>query len=506
MYKLKFIAALITIMFQINLNAGAKCQQAVPINKNLYSVEVTQTSEENIVLVIFTVPDDCFVKINVTNTEGKTILELVNEEVPAGNYNVYHKSEVNIFNGKDKCVKATDITGVSKTYPVLAPDTYFSFNVFSDFVPPAISHNVTPAVPLLFWPFRIKSVVTDSIGIDSVWVKWYKNNPLDTKKFKLQNILDDKYEASFNSVNSDVTNGDSIFYRIFAQDRSSLHNLDSTSLNKITIKVLGLGQDFVSTDFPPQFWDLQFTAAPLWFRASASAFGSGTGSALFNFYNAEPGVNQAMVTNPFGESVAGDTLKFNHAYATYINEVDSLIIEISANSGISYSVLAKLTGGVSGSLVTAPPNQNSFIPGSSQWITKKYALPSGINMIRFRAVSAFGNNLYLDNICKVNGTTGISNYLNSEIPIEYSLSQNYPNPFNPVTRIGFDLKEAANVDLTIYDLLGRKINTIFKDHLIGGTHFTEFDGSDLPSGVYFYKIEARGTSKFVQTKRMVLLK
>ncbi|MBS1550567.1 MAG: S8 family peptidase [Bacteroidetes bacterium] len=400
-------------------------------------------------------------------------------------------------------IKASDVTGVSRTYPVLAPGTYFSFNVISDIAPPVISHTVTPAVPVQFWPYKIKSIVTDTVGIDSVWVKWYKNNPSVVKHFKLLNIADDSYEAFFNSVNSDVTIGDTIFYRIFAQDRSGLHNRDSTSLNKITIKLLDLCQDFVSADFPPQFWNLEYAAAPLWYRALPGAFGAGSGSAMFNFYNAEYGVTQSMITNPFGESIAGDSLKFDHAYTTYINEVDSLIIEVSTDFGNGYSVLVKLAGGISGPLRTAPPTQNSFVPSSSQWATKKYALPPGVNMIRFKAVSGFGNNLYLDNICKVNGTTGISGSLNTEIPGEYSLSQNYPNPFNPVTNVEFVIPKFGLVSLKIYDILGKEVATLVNENLQPGTYKYNFDASNLASGVYFYRIKA---GDFIQTKSMMLLK
>lgn len=104
MYKIKFIAVLITIIFQINVNTEVMCQLTAPKNINLYSVEVTQTSEENIVLVSFSIPEDCFVKIKVTDIKGNAIQELVDEEIPAGNYNVYHKSAGSIFNRKDKCV------------------------------------------------------------------------------------------------------------------------------------------------------------------------------------------------------------------------------------------------------------------------------------------------------------------------------------------------------------------------------------------------------------------
>ncbi|MEW6511112.1 MAG: T9SS type A sorting domain-containing protein [Bacteroidota bacterium] len=99
-----------------------------------------------------------------------------------------------------------------------------------------------------------------------------------------------------------------------------------------------------------------------------------------------------------GSSTVGDSIRFDHAYATYASENDRLIIETSIDGGNSYAMLVTLDGGVSGPLVTAPPISSTiFVPTSTQWGSKRYALPVGTNRVRFKAVSAFGNNLYLDN-------------------------------------------------------------------------------------------------------------
>jgi len=400
-------------------------------------------------------------------------------------------------------IKATDLTGVSKTYPVLAPGTYFSFNVFSDVTTPTISHNVTPVIPIQLWPYKIRSVVTDTVGIDSVWVRWYKNTPSVIKHFKLFNTGDDNFEAVFNSHNSEVISGDSIFYRIFAQDNSNLHIRDSTSLNKIKISTFYLSMNFVATEFPPLFWNLEYTGEQFWSRHGVSAYGIGTGSAKFNFWDALPGFTQSLITNPFEESVTGDSLIFDHAYRCWEEEYDSLIIETSTNAGVSYSLLIGLAGGPSGPLATAPPSTVLFVPTASQWATKKYALPQGVNRIRFKAVSSWGNNLYVDNIQKINGTTGISNNLNAVIPDKYSLSQNYPNPFNPVTNIEFGISKTGFVSLKIFDVLGKEVTTLVKENLQPGTYKYNFNASDLSSGIYFYKLESEG---FSQIKRMMLIK
>jgi len=88
-------------------------------------------------------------------------------------------------------------------------------------------------------------------------------------------------------------------------------------------------------------------------------------------------------------------------------------------------------------------------------------------------------------------------------PKKFELSQNYPNPFNPITTIHFNLPEAGNVKLTLFNILGQELKTLVNEFKESGVHTINFDASDLNSGMYIYKIEA-GT--FVQTRKMTLVK
>jgi hypothetical protein len=105
---------------------------------------------------------------------------------------------------------------------------------------------------------------------------------------------------------------------------------------------------------------------------------------------------------------------------------------------------------------------------------------------------------------------GINN-LSTETPSEFSLHQNFPNPFNPVTKIHLDIPNgfATNtfgnnkVVLKVYDIMGREITTLVNEQLQPGTYEVTFDGSNLPSGVYFYQLRA---GEFVETKKLILLK
>ena len=103
--------------------------------------------------------------------------------------------------------------------------------------------------------------------------------------------------------------------------------------------------------------------------------------------------------------------------------------------------------------------------------------------------------IYGDGIFKNTSSTHI-------IPAKFELYQNYPNPFNPATTIKFDVPDPVQVNIKIYDLLGREVWS-YKEFKTAGRYSVSFDGSNLASGIYFYRIEA---GKFIQSKKMVLVK
>ncbi|MEZ4765439.1 MAG: T9SS type A sorting domain-containing protein [Calditrichia bacterium] len=86
---------------------------------------------------------------------------------------------------------------------------------------------------------------------------------------------------------------------------------------------------------------------------------------------------------------------------------------------------------------------------------------------------------------------------------KYSLSQNYPNPFNPTTTILFDLPNAANVRLNVYNISGQLVAELLDEQRPAGKHSVVFDAADLPSGIYFYKIQSEN---FTRTHKMVLIR
>jgi photosystem II stability/assembly factor-like uncharacterized protein len=134
------------------------------------------------------------------------------------------------------------------------------------------------------------------------------------------------------------------------------------------------------------------------------------------------------------------------------------------------------------------------------------------HMIKARAATDY-------NIWAIRDNGGISKYtysvgikpISSEVPNSYLLYQNYPNPFNPTTNIRFQITKGSpiksfgddRVTLRIYDVLGKEIATLVNEQLQPGTYEVTFDGSNLPSGIYFYQLKSEN---FSDTKKLTLLK
>jgi hypothetical protein len=94
-------------------------------------------------------------------------------------------------------------------------------------------------------------------------------------------------------------------------------------------------------------------------------------------------------------------------------------------------------------------------------------------------------------------------FVDNPTPMEFALRQNYPNPYNPVTTITYSLPIKAKVELIIYNALGESIKQLVNEEKEAGKYSVKFDATNLPSGIYFYKLQA---GSFVETKKMVLMK
>jgi hypothetical protein len=109
---------------------------------------------------------------------------------------------------------------------------------------------------------------------------------------------------------------------------------------------------------------------------------------------------------------------------------------------------------------------------------------------------------YGSSVWKRSELTGVNN-ISGSIPKSYNLYQNYPNPFNPSTKIKFDLPKSSSAKLVIYDILGREVAILVNEQLKPGNYNIEWNASNFPSGVYFYKLVA---GDYVEVKKMILIK
>jgi len=120
-------------------------------------------------------------------------------------------------------------------------------------------------------------------------------------------------------------------------------------------------------------------------------------------------------------------------------------------------------------------------------------LQSGTFNYRLKQIDFNGNYEYFN----------LSNEVVIGTPSAFFVSQNYPNPFNPSTKIDFDIPNEGIVKISLFDLTGKEIGIITNEFKTAGYHTVSFNAGYLPSGVYFYRINA---DNFVSTKKMQLIK
>ena len=145
----------------------------------------------------------------------------------------------------------------------------------------------------------------------------------------------------------------------------------------------------------------------------------------------------------------------------------------------------------------------SFVNGSGTTTSQKdYSytdknLSSGKYNYRLKQIDYNGQYNYFN----------LSNEVNIGLPSKFNLSQNYPNPFNPGTKISFDIPVDGKVSITLYDISGKEVSKLVNEFKTAGYYSVSFNGSNLSSGTYFYRIVSEGNGQnYTATKKMTLLK
>ncbi len=142
----------------------------------------------------------------------------------------------------------------------------------------------------------------------------------------------------------------------------------------------------------------------------------------------------------------------------------------------------------------------------SLWVVTDF-IASGFGLIRrnieFQPYLYNLRGAIIDSVQYGNITVPIKPNKDPSVPKKTTLHQNYPNPFNPMTIIRYELPEANKIELIVYDPLGRRVKVLVDEYQSPGSYSVHFDGSGLPSGVYFYRLK---TSQGVLSKKMLLLR
>ena len=108
-----------------------------------------------------------------------------------------------------------------------------------------------------------------------------------------------------------------------------------------------------------------------------------------------------------------------------------------------------------------------------------------------------------DSVFTIDIFVSVEDYFGDGIPTEYNLNQNFPNPFNPTTTISYSIPKEGLVTIKIYNAIGEEVVTVVNEIKQVGNYEIQFNAAALPSGIYFYRIQA---GSFVETKKMILLK
>jgi hypothetical protein len=184
-----------------------------------------------------------------------------------------------------------------------------------------------------------------------------------------------------------------------------------------------------------------------------------------------------------------------------LSEHESMLVEIEDVSFVESGIFE---GGENYNLVDGSLPSEETVTFRTNFSESDYIgqdIPSGtINLTAL--VGGFNGSLQLISRSSADFGPPTSNE-NDINPYTFDLSQNYPNPFNPATQINYSLAQTADVQLVVYDILGRRVASLVNAVQNAGTYSVNFDMSQFSSGTYIYRLEA---GDFVSVRKMMLIK
>ncbi|HMQ79873.1 MAG TPA: T9SS type A sorting domain-containing protein [Ignavibacteria bacterium] len=186
----------------------------------------------------------------------------------------------------------------------------------------------------------------------------------------------------------------------------------------------------------------------------------------------------------FTSSVEKNNVKLNWVTEWELNNLGFDLERKESKEGSSWGKIAFITGG-------------GTTQGQKFYSYEEKKLKAGSYNYRLKQIDYNGNYEYYD----------LGETVVIKAPNDYVLSQNYPNPSNPKCKIDYEIPFEGKVSLKVYDILGKEVFTLIDEFKSADFYSIEFDGSNLASGMYFYRIMAEGGGKhFTKTMKMVLVK
>jgi hypothetical protein len=265
--------------------------------------------------------------------------------------------------------------------------------------------------------------------------------------------------------------------------------------NVSTFGAYPVTQSFAATAFPPTNWTIDDgTDGTGWTRATAHS-----GCAMMDFYEISGGAIDYLMLPPVDmTSAASMILTFKVAYAQYSSSyADKLEVQTSTNCGSTWVSRYTKSGST---LSTATATTSAFTPtAETQWRQETVDLTSLAGqskvMIRFKATSAYGNNLYVDDV-----NLDVSNGLNANDLL--SSVNLFPNPSNANTSLEFFTKKASTVNLVVTNTIGEVVYEV-EVKANQGFNSTVIPSDQFESGVYFVNIQSENSNT---TQKLVIQK
>ncbi len=394
-------------------------------------------------------------------------------------------------------ISAQDESGLTVTLPIGAPATQFEFSVGPDTVLPVVVHEPAAFYNELESGIELAVEASDDFGTDSAWVE-YTLNGENLQSFTLQ-ATDSNYVGTLALSDDDTNIGDEISYEVFVRDASQSMNVGTAGPFLLEVKRI---EDVL---FAPNLAiPNNDTVGVTNVISIGEVAGLGLADLDIVFRAAHVNIGDLVVRlqNPQGDEI---TLmnRPGHPASPLGNPGNDpdIVFDDDASESIE-TITAAANEVVTGSYRPDPDaiadllNDDGYGGYWSLIVSDEFTGASG-------TLLEWGLRITYETV-----PTSIVTEESDVLPQTMLLEQNYPNPFNPSTFIRFQLPESADVQLTIYNVLGQAVRTLLNGTVNAGQHQIEWNGLDnrgqaVGGGIYFYQLSSGDTQ---QTRKMLLVR